>query len=275
MSQLEIKRFDMKSIVFQNSVESEGPVIVMIGKRGTGKSMLVKDLLFHHKVIPVGTVISGTEIGNHFYASIIPRLFIHHSYESEIVQKVLQRQRIALRQCANTNTKSIDPRTLLILDDCLFDDKWSRDKLMKLVFLNGRHWKVLLIITMQYPLGIPPLLRSNVDYTFILREDILGNRKRIYDNYTTAFPSFEYFCQILGNTTENYECLVIKNGGNSNKLHDQVFWYKAEIHQKFRLGSKEIWDLSDSMAFDDDDEDIFKTDKKAQTKLKVSIKKTN
>ena len=99
----------MKSIVFQNSTDSEGPVIVLIGKRGTGKSMLVKDLLFHHRDIPVGTVISGTEIGNHFYASIIPRLFIHHSYESEIVQKVLQRQRIALRQCATT--KSIDPRT--------------------------------------------------------------------------------------------------------------------------------------------------------------------
>jgi hypothetical protein len=199
-------------------------VIVMIGKRGTGKSMLVKDLLFHHRDIPV-----GTEIGNHFYASIIPRLFIYHSYESVIIQKVLQRQRIALRQCAHTKTS--DPRTFVNLDDCLFDDKWSRDRFMKLIFLNGRHWKVLIIITMQYPLGIPPLLRSNVDYTFILRENILGNRKRIYDHYTTAFLSFEYFCQILDNTTENYKCLVIKNGGESNKLCDQVFWYKAEIHE--------------------------------------------
>jgi hypothetical protein len=70
-----------------------------------------------------------------------------------------------------------------------------------------------------------------VDYTFILRGNILGNRKRIYDHYTTAFLSFEYFCQILDNTTESYECLVIKNGGESNKLCDQVFWYKAEIHE--------------------------------------------
>jgi tRNA A37 threonylcarbamoyladenosine biosynthesis protein TsaE len=99
MSQLEIKRFDMKSIVFKQSAESEGPVIVMIGKRGTGKSMLVKHLLFHHRDIPVGTVISGTEIGNHFYASIIPRLFIYHSYESEIIHSVRE------SRCDNVHTR--------------------------------------------------------------------------------------------------------------------------------------------------------------------------
>ena len=36
-------------------------VIVLIGKRDTGKSFLCKDLLFHHQNIPVGQVISGTE----------------------------------------------------------------------------------------------------------------------------------------------------------------------------------------------------------------------
>ena len=41
---------------------------------------------------------------------------------------------------------------------------------MRLLFMNGRHWKIMLIITMQYPLGIPPNLRTNIDYVFILRE---------------------------------------------------------------------------------------------------------
>ena len=50
---------------------------------------------------------------------------------------------------------------------------WTRDKMMRLLFMNGRHWKVMLIITMQYPLGIPPNLRTNIDYVFILREPYL------------------------------------------------------------------------------------------------------
>ena len=51
---------------------------------------------------------------------------------------------------------TIDPRAFVILDDCLYDASWTRDKMMRLLFMNGRHWKIVLIITMQYPLGIPP-----------------------------------------------------------------------------------------------------------------------
>ena len=57
---------------------------------------------------------------------------------------------------------------------------------MRLLFMNGRHWKIMLIITMQYPLGVPPNLRPNIAYTFILREPYLTNRKRIYENYITT-----------------------------------------------------------------------------------------
>ena len=57
--------------------ENKGPVIVLIGRRDTGKSYLVRDLLYHHQDIPIGTVISGTEAGNGFYSQHVPKLFIH------------------------------------------------------------------------------------------------------------------------------------------------------------------------------------------------------
>ena len=63
---------------------------------------------------------------------------------------------------------NIDQRTFLILDDCLYDNSWTKDKLMRLLFMNGRQWKVMLIITMQYTLGVLPNLRTNIDYTVIL-----------------------------------------------------------------------------------------------------------
>ena len=34
---------------------------------------------------------------------------------------------------------TIDPRAFVILDDCLYDQTWTRDKLMRLLFMNGRH----------------------------------------------------------------------------------------------------------------------------------------
>ena len=46
---LELKKFDMSSI-------KPDKVIVLIGKRETGKSFLCKDLLYYHKNIPVFTI---------------------------------------------------------------------------------------------------------------------------------------------------------------------------------------------------------------------------
>jgi len=275
---LELKKFDMKYISFKAN-ETKGPVVVLIGRRDTGKSFLVRDLLFYHQDIPIGTVISGTEEGNGFYGKLVPKLFIHNEYNTVIIENILKRQRQVLKQIkkeVETFKKStIDPRTFVILDDCLYDATWARDKLMRLLFMNGRHWKIMLIITMQYPLGIPPTLRTNIDYVFILREPYIANRKRIYDNYAGMFPTFESFCQVMDQCTENYECLVINNNSKSNKLQDQVFWYKAESHNDFKLGSKEFWEMSKKINSDDEDEQYDPSNvKKRGSGPKISVKKT-
>ncbi len=253
---LELKKFDMRKISFDPNSAS-GPVIVLIGRRDTGKSFLVRDLLYYHQDIPIGTVISGTEAGNGFYGKLVPKLFIHDEYNSAIIENILKRQRIVLKQIkketAAYGKSNIDARAFVILDDCLYDNSWSREKVMRLLFMNGRHWKIMLVITMQYPLGVPPNLRTNIDYTFILREPYLTNRKRIYENYAGMFTTFESFCQVMDQCTENYECLVISNNAKSNKLSEQIFWYKASAHNEFRLGSKEFWEMSKDLNSDDED----------------------
>lgn len=275
---LELKRFDMKSISFKPN-ESKGPVIVLIGRRDTGKSFLVRDLLYYQQDIPIGTVISGTEEGNGFYGKMVPKLFIHNEYNTAIIENILKRQRGVLKQIKKEmetfKRSTIDPRTFVILDDCLYDNTWARDKMMRLLFMNGRHWKVMLLITMQYPLGIPPTLRTNIDYVFILREPYIANRKRIYENYAGMFPTFESFCQVMDQCTENFECLVINNNSKSNKLQDQVFWYKADAHNDFKLGSKEFWELSKQLNDDDEDEQYDPNNvKKRGQGPKIAVKKS-
>jgi hypothetical protein len=251
--QLHLKKFDISSI-------PDDKVIVFIGRRETGKTFLVKDLLYYHRDVPIGTVISPTEDANESYSKIIPSLFIHDEYTPELIENVLKRQKRVTKMMnkeKNQYGKSmIDPRTFLLLDDCLYDNVWSKDKNMKYIFMNGRHQKVLLLITMQYPLGIPPNLRTNVDYTFILREPFVNNRKKIYENYAGMFPTFEVFNSVMDQCTENFECLVIHNNAKSNKLEDQVFWYKADAHENFTVGSREFWQMhNQKVAEDDSDEE--------------------
>ena len=256
-TELELRKFNMKNIRFDFK-QNQGPVIVLIGRRDTGKSFLVRDLLYHHQDIPLGTVISGTEAGNGFYSAHVPRCFIHDEYKTGIVENVLKRQRAVLKQIKKEQdhyrSSSIDPRAFVILDDCLYDSSWTRDKMMRMLFMNGRHWKIMLIITMQYPLGIPPNLRTNIDYVFILREPYIKNRRIIHENYAGMFPTYESFAQIMDQCTENYECLVIDNNAKSNRLQDQIYWYKAQPHGAFKLGSKQFWEASKNISSDDENE---------------------
>jgi hypothetical protein len=254
---LQLKKFDISTIAYDQ-------VVVMIGKRCTGKSFLVKDLLYYHKDIPIGTVISATESANEFYSKIVPNLFIHDEYMPQTIDNVLKRQKLIMNKINQERsvrgTSRIDPRAFLILDDCLFDSSWTKDKNIRSLFMNGRHYKIMFIITMQYPLGIPPNLRTNIDYVFILREQLINNRRRIYENFAGMFPNFEIFCQVMDQCTENFECLVIHNNAKSNKIEDQVFWYKAEPHEEFKIGAKEFWDKHQECyndSYDNNQDEIF------------------
>lgn len=275
---LELKKFNMKNISF-NPNENKGPVVVLIGRRDTGKSFLIEDLLYYHQDIPIGTVISGTESGNGFFGRRVPKLFIHDEYNTAIIENILKRQKLVLKQVKKEKEaygrSNIDPRAFVILDDCLYDNSWAKDKIMRLLFMNGRHWKIMLIISMQFPLGVPPNLRTNIDYVFILREPYISNRKRIYENYAGMFPTFESFCQVMDQCTENYECLVINNNSKSNKLEDQIFWYKADTHGEFKIGSKEFWELSKDIGSDDEDEQYDPTASRKRSGPKINVKKTS
>jgi hypothetical protein len=235
---LRLTKFDMSRI-------ADDSVVVFIGKRNTGKSYLIKDLLWYKRAMPIGTVISGTEGANAFYSQIVPSIFIHGEFHPGIIANVLKRQEVLTKQMnkeiAERGNSTIDRRQFIIMDDCMYDNKWVSDKNIRSLFMNGRHYGLMYILALQYVMGIPPVLRGNVDYVFILRENMVANRKRIYEQFAGIFPTFEFFCQIMDQCTENYECLVIHNGSKSNKLEDCVFWYKAEPRPDFKIGSRDLW----------------------------------
>ena len=270
---LQLKKFDMSQIAYDK-------VVVLIGKRETGKSFLVKDLLYYKQDIPIGTVISGTEGANEFYSKIFPKLFIHGEYSPNIINNYVKRQKLIVkmlnRELAEHRETNIDPRGVIILDDCLYDNSWSKDANIKALFMNGRHYKTMFIITMQYALGIPPNLRTNIDFVFILRENYVSNRKRLYEHYAGMFPTFEIFCQVMDQCTENYECLVINNNAKSNKLEDQVFWYKAEPHEAFVLGAPEFWQHHSKnydQSSDEEDDSFDIVNVQSKKKNLVNVKK--
>lgn len=227
MSTIQLRKFDPSKI-------GNDKVCVVIGKRGTGKSTLVTDLLYHKRNIPVGVVMSATEEGNHYYKQFIPDLFIYGDYSKDTIEKVIARQKklVALNKT--------DP-AFILLDDCMYNKSFMKDTCIRQCFMNGRHWKIFFLMTMQYCMDLSPDLRANVDYVFVLRENVIQNRERLYKAFFGVFPSFDLFNKVMTACTENFECLVLDNTSRSNKLEDCVFYYKAPIRKGFRIGSDAMW----------------------------------
>ena len=260
---LNLKRFSMNTV-------ADDAVCVFIGRRRTGKSILLQDLLFHKKDIPYGICISPTEEASPFFQKFIPKTYIQDEFDEFKVQQILDRQlNIKKLMLKDPSKRNVDPRLCLIMDDCLYDNDWARTKVIRSLFMNGRHYKILYCITMQYAMGIPPNLRGNVDYSFLMREPQHANRKRLFEQYAAAFPDFGMFCQVMDQINE-HECLVIDNNSKSNKLEDQVFWYKADLHGSFKFGCESYWNYHYNNYVEEDEKD-FDISSYRGTRSRISV----
>ena len=234
-SRLRIKKFDIKSM-------PDNVTIAMISKRGSGKSFLTRELLFHKRHIPTTIAISKTERLNRFYGDFIPDIFIYENYSNELLSKVYSRQ----SKIFEDNEKRIkdgkkpkDDRMMLIMDDCMSSKgSWVKEEPILELFFNGRHHHLSFILTMQYSLGIPPEMRSNFDYIFLLAEDFTNNRKRLYEHYAGMFPDFASFNDAFTVLTEDFGCMVINNKIHTTDITEKVFWFKAKETPRFTMGSK-------------------------------------
>jgi hypothetical protein len=206
------------------------PSILMIAKRGSGKSWVTKAVLFKFHKIPVGVIISPTEKDNPFFSEFFPDSYIYYKYESSIIKKILIRQKMMLKKAREKREKGelVDPRAVVVMDDCLADKgSWARDPPIMDLLFNGRHRQITYILTMQYPLGIKPELRSNFDYVFLLAEDYISNMKKLYDHYAGMFPDFNSFREVFRQLTAEFGAMVIKNRGARANLFDKIAFYKA------------------------------------------------
>ena len=236
-SKLQLKKFNIHNMV-------DHCTIAMIAKRATGKSYLTREIMFHKRHIASIIAISRTEKLNSFYSEFIPDSYIYSEYTSDILNRIYERQSIINednKTRTKENRKTKDDSLMLIMDDCMSSKgTWLKDPNILELFFNGRHHHISFILTMQYSVGIPPEMRSNFDYIFLLAEDTINNRKRLYEHYAGMFPSFDVFQQVFSEVTEDYGVMVIDNRIHSKNITDKVYWYRAKTVPKFKAGSEKF-----------------------------------
>ena len=232
IKEISLKKFDPSKIDPERT-------LVMLAKRGSGKSVLIRDIMYRmrHR-IPCGIAFSASEEGNGAYGQMMPKSFIYDDFDPLVLEKFVNRQKYMIQN------KKKNPEAFCIFDDMTYDaKKFMKDPNLRFIFLNGRHFKITMILSSQYALDLPPAIRGNTDYVFVLRENVVANQEKLYRNYFGIFPTFQMFQQTLMACTENYGMLVLDNTSKSNKIEDCVYWYKANIHGSFKLCSPTVWKL--------------------------------
>lgn len=236
-----VNKFDVKPFLPEKMVRN--PAIVIIAKRGSGKTWICRSLLNSMRNIPLGVIISHTERTDPFFSDFFPGTFIYDKYEPEIFQKIMARQ-LRIRKKAQEKAlegKKIDTRIFLLMDDCLSDNKsWANDKLMREILFNGRHLDITYILTMQEPMAINPGLRSNFDYVFLMYTDIFTEQKKFYEHYTGMFPTFSAFKQVYENLTEDFGAMVIKKREAKRDITDKIFHFRANNITPKMLGCRQM-----------------------------------
>jgi len=210
MNQIILKKFN-PTILEKKRKERTAPICIIIGRKSSGKSVLVQDLLYHLTDIPTVLCVSDPSYEfNECYSKYIPEEFKYSSYNSDTIKKIIKD----------------NPETGIILDDFPCDKKTLSDITNDILNLKDHN---TMLITFQYTMLLFPLFMMNIDYVFIFRCNIRNNIKRLYDYFFSCFDTFTFdnFKKVFDVCTKNYECLVIDNTIKSNKIEDRVFWYKA------------------------------------------------
>lgn len=171
-------------------------IVFVIGKRMTGKTTIALDLVTRSG-IEFGMAVSP--VNPEEYADVP---VVADEWHPQLVGNLLKRQRAAIKSDVP------DPRAFVVLDNCMYDSKWHEDPHVRTMFICNRSSKLLVVMTMAYALPVPPSIRSNVDYVFVLRETSVDNRRRVWQTYVNPISTFEDFNALM-DSLDGYWCVVV------------------------------------------------------------------
>ena len=140
--------------------EKENPYILIIGSIGFDKSILIKNIMNTIKA-PANVAVSRLSAHYKIYYEFIDKKYIYNNYSSKLLNTIFERQELLIKN-------NLDNRTILALDDCMSSrGDWINNDDIKELFNNKDKHKIMLILCMNFSLGIPLNYRETFDYIFL------------------------------------------------------------------------------------------------------------
>ncbi len=189
---------------------------------------------------------SASEKVQQFWSSFVPKSYIYSEDDLSRLQAVFSAQKklvTALKKLVKRKILTLDEakrrgHLILILDDLMYlGKKIFSDPLIKEIWCNGRHSWCTVFISLQYSKGIDPMLRLQIDWSFIWKVSKPNEKKKILEEWVGYFKDFRTFDCVFEKLTGNFSCLCVRSSpGGSNAIEQNVFHWKPDVLSNFKLG---------------------------------------
>jgi len=240
---LELQEFDMTKIIKKPRAN-----IIVIGKRNSGKTTLVKDIVNAlSRSVPLFIAMSRTEPTNGTYKEMMPDICVYDDVDLNKFTEIRERQQKLIQLVEKDKRKYKDMNTNigLILDDCVDDADWTKDTSVRFFTTNGRWLHLTFIIATQVAKALTPPMRANADYIFVSQMNNFAELKKIREEFLGMIKHKQDFDYIFKTYTSNYKYLVIDNVTQDPGIDKKLFWYKADPTLKPKLCDDCYWELND------------------------------
>jgi 2-hydroxy-3-keto-5-methylthiopentenyl-1-phosphate phosphatase len=209
---------------------------IVVSKRNSGKSFLVRDLVYNmskqqriHQVIVMSNT-SGLNLNKDY--DFIDKKFLT-TFAQEKIERLMKIQAKAIKAGKIREV-------LLVLDDVIGGDgtkKAEGNRLIRSLYANGRHYHISVVLLSQIANRLlEPPLRENSDYIFFSR---LGQRG--LETLWESIPVIQKkeFIRFCSTHNKDFTFILYDNMTQSNDPMDFLFLVKAE-ERKFLLNQKAL-----------------------------------
>lgn len=228
------------------------PTILLVGKRFSGKSYTAVSVC-DKLDMPRWAAWCGTKETEDFWAERFESNATVKSPNDSGKDYLIQVIKYQQRKSQQYKRLNIEwPKKLsvgLIFDDITANKKFRAGPELEDLFSNGRHYHCAIVVSAQYLKQLPPAVRLNTDYMFMMH-----NSKRtikvLYEDYVEEPDEFAMFLQLIRSVTgqkdENgkdlYNALVYDNVNKTQQLDEVFKIYRNEGEEylnKVKLGNPE------------------------------------
>lgn len=213
---------------------------LLIAPRYSGKTIMLKDLLYHHRTAYAIIVYSESEDGNSHFQGIVPNAFIRREADEVMLAKDVYRQIQQVKENGKENAKEL----MFIFEDCAFNERFFNSPIMKFLAMNGRNFKITVFATIQFINSIKPFLKEQADYVMVFDMESRRCRDIIYEYWFNMFATKDIFSKHLFNYTRDYRAFIYEKGSRTFSGTNQYCFYHYRANKDlppFVAGSLDYW----------------------------------